>query len=93
LHAFQGFAASRLVEVEGAGETKAEEPSAEPWHIAMGEVVHEGKYTSPSTPDACAGFESNPVRGMLGYTDCGRPPEAALRDGKGSVVSGTSEGM
>jgi hypothetical protein len=64
LHAFQRFAAPRLVEVEGAGKTEAEEPPAETRHIAMSEVVHEGKYTSPSTLDVCAGFESNPVRGL-----------------------------
>ena len=90
MHALERFAAPHLVEIEGAGETEAEKPPAEPRHIAMGEIVHEGKYTSPSTRDVCAGFGSIP---SVGYTDGGRSPEEALREVKGSVVSGPSEGM
>jgi len=64
LHAFQRFAAPRLVEVEGAGKTEAEEAPAETRHLPMGEIVHEGQYTSPSTHDVCSGFKSNPPRGL-----------------------------
>jgi uncharacterized protein (DUF1499 family) len=42
LHAFQRFAAPRLVEVEGTGKAQAEDPPPETRHLPMGEFVHGG---------------------------------------------------
>src|SRR3989304_5810040 len=41
LDPLQRFTTSRLVKAEGAGQPPPENPPAEPWHIAVREIVHD----------------------------------------------------